>query len=80
MEGPAGLLSPGASLPLWLISGHLAVPPGLSLCVLPSGPLACLPLLIRTLILLDGGPALRTPCKLNYLLKALSSNTVTLGG
>ena len=38
-----------------------------------------LPLLIRTLVLLDYGPTLMTSFNLNYLLKALSSNTVTLG-
>ena len=36
-------------------------------------------LLMRTLILLDHGPTLMTSFNLNDLLRALSSNTVTLG-
>ena len=39
-----------------------------------------LPLLMRTLILLDHGPTHMTSFNLKYLLRALSSNTVTLGG
>ena len=34
---------------------------------------------MRTLILLDHGPTLMTSFNLNDLLRALSSNTVTLG-
>ena len=36
-------------------------------------------LLMRTLILLDHGPTLMTSFNLNDLLRALSSNTITLG-